>query len=91
MLPLVAPPDVVRSAAYLVSAGDKLLDPDIDADGRRAIYAEIWEHINQFTRLARTDLRVSEKDGFADLTPVKGDRITFERPVAKATPSQEER
>ncbi len=91
VLPLVAPPDVVRSAAYLVSAGDKLLDPDIDADGRRAIYAEIWEHINQFTQLARTDLRVSEKDGFADLTPVKGDRITFERPVTKATPSQEER
>jgi hypothetical protein len=90
VLPLVAPSSVVRSAAYLVAAGDKLLDPDIDADGRRAIYAEIWEHISQFMRLARADLGVDENDAFAELTPVKGDRITFERPVANPSASHEE-
>jgi hypothetical protein len=91
VLQLVAPPALVRSAAHLVAAGDKLLDPDIDADGRSAIYAEVWEHINRFTQLARTDLRVGDNDPFADLTPVIGDRITFEPPVAHPTASQEER
>lgn len=91
VLTLVAPPATVRSAAYLVAAGDKLLEPGIDADGGRVIYAEIWEHISQFTRLARADLRVGENDAFADLTPVKGDRLTFDRPVADPNPSQDER
>jgi hypothetical protein len=91
VLQLVAPPALVRSAAYLVAGGDKLLDPDIDADGRRAIYAETWEHINRFTQLARADLGVGENDAFADLTPVTGDRLTFKRPVANPTASHEER
>jgi hypothetical protein len=91
VLSLVAPPAVVRSAAYLVAAGDKLLDPDIDQDGRRAIYAEIWEHITQFTQLARMDLRVGVNDAFEAMTPVTGDRLTFERPAAKPTASQDER
>jgi hypothetical protein len=75
----------------LVAAGDRLLDPDIDEDGRRAIYAEVWEHIKRFNLLARMDLHVDENDAFADLTPVIGDRITFERPVAKPAASQEKR
>jgi hypothetical protein len=91
VLTLVAPPAVVQSAAYLVAAGDKLLDPDIGRDERRSIYAEVWEHINRFTQLARTDLRVGENDAFAALTPVTGERISFERPAANPTASQEER
>jgi hypothetical protein len=91
VLLLVAPPAVVRSAAYLVAAGDRLLEPDIDADERRAVYADAWELIHRFMQLARTDLRVGETDAFADLTPVIGERITFERPVTNPTASQEER
>jgi hypothetical protein len=91
VLTLVAPPALVQSAAHLVAAGDQLLDPDIDRDGRRAIYAEIWGHIDRFTQLARADLRVGENDAFAALTPVTGDRLTFETPVGNPIPSQEER
>jgi hypothetical protein len=91
VLTLVAPPAIVRSAAYLVAAGDKLLDPDVDGDGRRAIYAEVWEHIGRFTQLARADLRVGQSDAFAALTPVTGDRLTFERPVGNPTASPDER
>jgi hypothetical protein len=79
VLTLVAPPAIVRSAAKWAAAGDKLLDPDVDQDGRLAIYAEIWQHVNEFTRLARTDLHVGEIDAFATLTAVTGERITFER------------
>ena len=35
MLTLVAPPALVEIAAHMVAAGDKLLDADIDAAGRR--------------------------------------------------------
>ena len=91
VLTLVAPPAVVRSAGYLVAAGDKLLDPDIDQDQRRAIYAEVWEHINRFTQLVRTDLRVGESDPFVALTAVTDDRITFERPASNTGASPEER
>lgn len=92
VLTLVAPPALVQSAAYLVAAGDRLLEPENDdAEGRRAIYADIWEHISGFMRLARTDLRVGEIDAYAALTPVKGERITFERPPADPTASHEER
>jgi hypothetical protein len=90
VLTLVAPPAVVQSAAYLVSAGDQLLDPDIDEERRRAIYVEIWEHIRGFMELARTDLRIGETDAYAALTPVTGERITFERPGASpSTPPKE--
>ena len=85
VLTLVAPPAMVQSAAHLVAGGDKLLDPDLDADGRQAIYAEQWEHINRFTRLARADLRVGDTDAFASLTALTGDRLTFERPASTAT------
>jgi hypothetical protein len=78
---MVAPPAMVQSAAHLVAAGDRLLEEDLDDAGRRAIYAEVWDHINRFTRLARADLHIEETDAFADLTPVIGDRLTFERPT----------
>jgi hypothetical protein len=78
VLTLVAPPAMVEIAAHMVAAGDKLLDPDIDAAGRRAIYADLWQHIARFTQLARSDLRIDENDAFAALTPVIGDRLTFE-------------
>jgi hypothetical protein len=91
VLQLVAPPDVFRSAVFLVAGGDQLLDPEIDEGGRRAIYADIWEHINQFTRLARADLGVGQVDAFAGLTPVIGERLSFERPAANPTPSPKER
>lgn len=87
-LTLVAPPAVIQSAGHVVAAGDRLLDPDVDADTRRAIYAEVWGHINRFTELARTDLRIGEVNAFAALTPVTGDRLTFERPASPTT-SQE--
>ena len=81
VLTLVAPPELVQRAAHLVAAGDRLLEPDIDEAERRAIYAEVWDHIGRFTRLARADLRIDEADAFADLSPVIGDRLTFERPT----------
>jgi hypothetical protein len=90
VLTLVAPPALVQSAAHLVAAGDRLLEPENDdGDGRRAIYGDIWEHISGFMRLARTDLRVGEIDAYAALTPVKGERITFERPPTDPTATHE--
>jgi len=91
VLSLVAPPALVQSAALLAAAGDQLLEPDLGVDRRREIYAEIWSHIDRFTQLARTDLRVGENDAFAALTPVKGERLTFERPPTDPTASHEER
>ena len=78
VLTLVAPPALVEIAAHMAAAGDKLLDPDIDATGRRTIYADLWQQIDRFTQLARRDLRIEETDAFAALTPVLGDRLTFE-------------
>ena len=89
VLTLVAPPAIVRSAATWVAAGDRLLDPDVDEAERRAIYAEIWEHVNRFTQLARTDLQVGETDAFAALTAVTGERITFDRPSVSPRPRDE--
>ena len=92
VLTLVAPPAMVEIAAHMVAAGDKLLDPDIDAAGRRAIYADLWRHIDRFTQLARTDLRIDDNDAFSALTPVIGDRLTFEhRPAPDPTGVPEER
>lgn len=89
VLTLVAPPAIVRSASLLAAAGDQLLDPEIDRDRRLAVYAEIWEHIDRFTRLARADLGVAESDAFASLTPVTGERLTFERPSPEPSASDE--
>ena len=86
VLTLVAPPPMVQIAAHMVAAGDRLLDPDIDAAARRAIYVVLWDHIDRFTQLARSDLRIEENDAFAGLTPVIGDRLTFDhRPAAEPT------
>jgi hypothetical protein len=57
---------------------------------RRAIYAEVWDHIGRFTKLARADLRVGEEDAFAALTPVTGDRLKFERPLVARNGSPKE-
>jgi len=78
VLTLVAPPTMVEIAAHMVAAGDRLLDPDIDDVQRRAIYADLWQHIDRFTHLARSDLHIDENDAFAGLTPIIGDRLTFE-------------
>ncbi len=86
VLTLVAPPALVEIAAHMVAAGDRLLDPDIDDAERRAIYADLWQHIDRFTQLARNDLRIDDIDAFAALNPVIGDRLSFEqRPVPDPT------
>ncbi len=79
VLTLVAPPALVEIAARMVAAGDRLLDPDIDDAERRAIYAELWQHIDRFTQLARTDLRIDDTDAFAALNAVIGERLSFEQ------------
>ena len=90
VLTLVAPPALVEIAAHMVAAGDKLLDPNIDASGRRAIYADLWQYIDRFTQLARSDLRIDDNDAFAALTPVIGDRLTFEhRPAPERATSHD--
>lgn len=81
VLTLVAPPEAVRRAAYLVAVGDRLLESALGEEVRRAIYAEAWVHIREFTRLARIDLKVGETEPFAALTPVTGERLSFERPT----------
>jgi hypothetical protein len=92
VLTLVAPPAMVEIAAHMVSAGDKLLDPDIDAAGRRAVYADLWQQIDRFTQLARTDLGIDDNDALSALTPVIGDRLTFDhRPVTDQTDAHDER
>jgi hypothetical protein len=86
VLTLVAPPALVEIAAHMAAEGEKLLDPDIGAAGRRAVYATLWQHIDRFTQLARSDLRIEETDAFAALTPVIDDRLKFEqRPVPAPT------
>jgi hypothetical protein len=91
VLTLVAPAAVLRNAAYLVATGDKLLEGDLDEDGRRAIHAEMWEYIDRFTQLARTDLGIPENDAFTTLKPVIRDRLTFEGQVADPPDAREER
>ena len=48
VLTLVAPPAMVQIAAHMVAAGDRLLDPDIDASARRAIYADLWPSLSKW-------------------------------------------
>lgn len=90
VLTLVAPPAIVREAAGLAAAGDRLLEPDTDAEARRAVYEEVWQHITRFTALARADLGIGEADVFASLVPITGERITFER-RAEPTHAEESR
>jgi len=78
VLTLVAPPALIEIAAHMVAAGDRLLDPDLDGAERRAIYTDLWQHIDRFTQLARNDLRIDDNDAFAALEPVIGDRLSFE-------------
>jgi hypothetical protein len=91
VLTLVAPPTLVEIAAHMVAAGDKLLDPDIDDTERGAIYADLWHHIDRFTQLARSDLRIDDIDAFVALNPVIGDRLSFQqRPVPDPTGMHDE-
>jgi hypothetical protein len=80
VLTMVAPPEMVRIAAHMCAAGEALLDRAVDADARHAIYQELWLRINEFTRLARADLKVGDIDAFAGLDVVAGDRLSFVRP-----------
>ena len=92
VLTLVGPPTMVEIAAHMVAAGDRLLDPDVDDTQRRAIYTDLWQHIDRFTQLARNDLRIDDNDAFAALEPVIGDRLSFEhRPVPDPTGMHDER
>ena len=90
VLTLVAPPELIRSAAHLVAGGDQLLDPSLDEERRRAIYVEMWSQIGRFTQLACANLQVGVDDAFAALTPVIGERLTFERPEPTSAGSREE-
>jgi hypothetical protein len=78
---LVAPPRVVQAAAYMVSTGDRLLDPSLTVDQRRATLREMWENNVSFTRLARMDLGVGAADPFEGLDARIGDgAVVFGRP-----------
>jgi hypothetical protein len=76
---LVAPPPIVQAAAYMVSTGDRLLNKALEPDERSATFREMWENNVQFTRLARSDLRVGAADPFEGLEPSVGETIVFER------------
>jgi hypothetical protein len=77
---IVAPPAVVQAASYQIATGDRLFDPTLDADARQAVFVELWERNREFTRLARTDLRVGEADPWEGIAPVLGERIDFRPP-----------
>jgi hypothetical protein len=79
---LVAPPLVVQAAAVQVSTGDRLLNEALGPDQRLATFQEMWQNNIEFTRLARTDLGIDAANPFDGLSPVVGERITFERPPA---------
>jgi hypothetical protein len=80
-LVIVAPPDIVQAASYQVATGERLLDAALTGDDRQAVYVEMWERNRQFTRLARTDLRVGAADPWAGMAPVVGERIDFRPPA----------
>jgi hypothetical protein len=75
---LVAPPSVVHLAAEMVSNGERILEPGLTNDERRAIYVAMWERNVAFTRAARTDLRVGAADPFEGTEPVIGERVSFQ-------------
>jgi hypothetical protein len=77
---LVAPPPVVRAAAYMVSTGERLLSGTLGPEERMATYQEMWDNNLRFTRLARTDLGVGIADPFEGYQPDVGEGITFGRP-----------
>lgn len=78
---LVAPPEIVEAVGYQISTGDRLLDPGLAPEDRRAIFLQMWERNRTFTRLARRDLRVGAVDPWAGMEPVVGERIDFVRPL----------
>ena len=78
---LVAPPPVVQAAAIQVSTGDRLLAAELGPEQRLATFQEMWQNNIEFTRLARTDLGIDAANPFEGLSPVVGERITFERPL----------
>src|SRR3954453_20144104 len=84
VLTMVVPPAALHVAAHMAARGEALLDPNLDEGARHAVYVELWQLVNEFTRLARADLKVGDEDVFAGLEVVPGDRLSFERPAAKS-------
>jgi len=80
---LVAPPPVVEAAGYLVTTGERLLETDLGSDERVAVFRAMWERNREFTRLARSDLRVGAADPFEGMQPLIGERVDFQPPVAR--------
>jgi hypothetical protein len=78
---LVAPPSVVQAAAYMVSTGDRLLDPALSGEERLTILREMWDNNVEFTRLARTDLAVGAANPFEGIDASVADSpVMFGRP-----------
>jgi hypothetical protein len=84
VLTIVASPSAVRVAGNMAAAGERLLDPQLDQSGRDAIYRELWDGVNEFTRLARKDLQLGDVDAFDGLKWIPGDRLSFERTAEAA-------
>jgi hypothetical protein len=78
---LIAPPPIVRAAAYMVTTGDRLLTETIGSEERIATFQEMWQNNLHFTRLARTDLGVGIADPFEEYQPTVDEAVTFERPT----------
>ena len=84
---LVAPPQVVQAAAYMVSTGDRLVDTTLTDEERRAIVREMWDNNVLFTRLARVDLGIAASDPFEGINANLGedeDPVAFGRPSPPA-------
>jgi hypothetical protein len=79
---LVAPPQVVQRAAYWVSTGDRLLDPGLTPEQRRATFDELWANNVAFTRLARADLGVEAANPFEGFQPRVTEDVTFGPPAS---------
>jgi hypothetical protein len=77
---LIAPPALVEAASYQVVTGDRLLDPSLSAEDRRAVWVLLWERNRMFTRLARADLGLGLDDPWDGMRPIIGERLDFEIP-----------
>jgi hypothetical protein len=78
---LVARPEVVRAAAYMVSTGERLLTGTLTPEERAATFRAMWDNNVRFTRLARSDLGVGAPDPFEGVRAVVGEAaVVFERP-----------